>query len=585
MKPTLSPSQSRQTEKKELDMSKVGFITAVLFAALAVNAGSSQAQSPAAVQKSPDRKALPFFFGTGPNLPVIGAGTVGQLTVWTGFNGSNSVIGDSVITQTKFGQIGIGTTTPTSTLTVQGIIETTMGGVKFPDGSVQTTAGLSSIFHDGTLAGNGSSSSPLGISPGGVGTLQLANGGVTSAKIAPFTVVRSLNGLFDNITIAAGANILVNSSNNTLTISAPNSLTGVAHDTTLTGDGSTGSPLGVGVPLNLVGAVDRGTGHASVIKGVNTANAGTGVIGEGGIGVGSGDFGSGSGGTGVVGTGGMGAASIGGTGVFAEGGSCPSSNCGGGEGLESVGGDGTSDGGSGVLAEGGRGNSGDGGRGVFAAGGTGSGPGARGGTGLIAEGGSGVNGGTNGLAGEFSGDVSINGKLNVTGTKNFRIDHPLDPENKYLYHAAIESSEALNIYSGNITTDQRGEAVVLLPEWFEAVNRDFRYQLTVIGSFAQAIVSEEIRANRFIIRTSAPEVKVSWQVTGTRSDPELLQHPFKVEEEKSKDERGYYLNPDAYGQPEDRGIDWARNRVLMQRMKDRRGQMEAKDLKEQTRNQ
>jgi len=82
-----------------------------------------------------------------------------------------------------------------------------------------------------------------------------------------------------------------------------------------------------------------------------------------------------------------------------------------------------------------------------------------------------------------------------------------------------------------------------------------------------------------------PEVKVSWQITGTRSDPELLQHPFKVEEEKSKDERGYYLNPDAYGQPEDRGIDWARNRVLMQRMKDRRGQMEAKDLKEQTRNQ
>src|SRR5215471_10414825 len=186
-------------------MARIGLIAAILLAALALNPDYAHGQSQAAGPKRTRKERVPFFFGTAPNLPVIGAGTVGQLTVWTGFNGSNSVIGDSVITQTKFGQIGIGTMTPTSTLTVQGIIETTMGGVKFPDGSVQTTAGLSSIFHDGTLAGNGSSSSPLGISPGGVGTLQLANGGVTSAKIAPFTVVRSLNGLFDNITIAAGA--------------------------------------------------------------------------------------------------------------------------------------------------------------------------------------------------------------------------------------------------------------------------------------------------------------------------------------------------------------------------------------------
>ncbi|WP_216689008.1 beta strand repeat-containing protein [Hymenobacter siberiensis] len=39
--------------------------------------------------------------------------------------------------------VGIGTQTPGSPLTVAGVIETTTGGIKFPDGTVQTTAGAS----------------------------------------------------------------------------------------------------------------------------------------------------------------------------------------------------------------------------------------------------------------------------------------------------------------------------------------------------------------------------------------------------------------------------------------------------------
>jgi hypothetical protein len=46
----------------------------------------------------------------------------------------------------------------------------------------------------------------------------------------------------------------------------------------------------------------------------------------------------------------------------------------------------------------------------------------------------------------------------------------------------------------------------------------FRYQLTVIGQFAQAIVAAEIANRSFIIKTSKPGVKVSWQVTGIRQD-------------------------------------------------------------------
>src|SRR5262249_28364358 len=102
----------------------------------------------------------------GPNLPVLGGGTLGRLTKWTGFTSSNSVIGDATIFEDKFGNVGIGTDTPTSRLTVQGMIETTLGGYKFPDGTVQTTAaltGLTSVAHGSTLTGNGTTGSPLDV--------------------------------------------------------------------------------------------------------------------------------------------------------------------------------------------------------------------------------------------------------------------------------------------------------------------------------------------------------------------------------------------------------------------------------------
>ena len=89
------------------------------------------------------------------------------------------------------------------------------------------------------------------------------------------------------------------------------------------------------------------------------------------------------------------------------------------------------------------------------------------------------------------------GNINVTGTvfmpaKMTRIDHPLDPENKYLMHNTVESSEMTNLYSGNAVLDASGEAVVALPDWFEAANKDFRYQLTCIGGYAPVYVAEKI---------------------------------------------------------------------------------------------
>ena len=137
---------------------------------------------------------------------------------------------------------------------------------------------------------------------------------------------------------------------------------------------------------------------------------------------------------------------------------------------------------------------------------------------------------------------------------SFEIDHPLDPANKVLRHSFVESPDMMNIYNGIITTDGNGTAVVILPDYFEALNMDFRYQLTVIGDFAQAIVAEKIINNLFTIRTDKPNVEVSWQVTGVRQDPCAEENRIVVEEYKEPELRGLYYYPQGYGESEDLSI-------------------------------
>jgi hypothetical protein len=234
-------------------------------------------------------------------------------------------------------------------------------------------------------------------------------------------------------------------------------------------------------------------------------------------------------------------------------------------------------GGTGIFGEGGGGF--NGGNGIFGLGG-GGGPcciGSVDGDGGFFEGGSnslnagdGINAlAGSGLAGNFQGSINVTGTI-TAGTKDFRIDHPLDPANKYLTHASVESSEMMNIYTGNVTTDGQGQAIVALPDWFEVVNTDFRYQLTVIGQFAQAIVGNKIASHQFTIRTSVPNVEVSWQVTGVRQDRFAKAHPLVVEQEKEARVRGFYIHPELYGAPAEKQIEWARHPQMMKQAKEMR---------------
>jgi hypothetical protein len=158
-----------------------------------------------------------------------------------------------------------------------------------------------------------------------------------------------------------------------------------------------------------------------------------------------------------------------------------------------------------------------------------------------------------GTAGYFGGNVTVTGTL-TKGAGAFKIDHPLDPENKYLYHSFVESPDMMNIYNGSVVLDAAGNALVKMPDWFEALNREFQYQLTCVGGYAPVYVESEIAGNQFRIGGGRAGLKVSWQVTGIRHDKFAETHRIPVEEEKSSEERGYYLHPEAFDQSPERAI-------------------------------
>ena len=136
-------------------------------------------------------------------------------------------------------------------------------------------------------------------------------------------------------------------------------------------------------------------------------------------------------------------------------------------------------------------------------------------------------------------------------------------------NACIEVEDVNFHYNGNAVLDGNGEAWVELPDWFETLNRDFRYQLTAVGGPGPNLhIAQKVSSNRFKIAGGAVGLEVSWQVTGIRQDAWANAHRVQVEEEKSAKERGYYLHPELYGASEERSIEWGRNPEQMQRMKE-----------------
>ena len=392
-----------------------------------------------------------------------------------------------------------------------------------------------------------------------VGTI---TGQGTTGKIAKFTGTNSIgNSIITESSSKIGIGIATPSSKLTVQGSATNPI--ILGNNTGSGPGVQGVSTGGG--FGVIGKSNR-TG----VQGICTGSVGNGVWGSSPSDTGV--FGSTSTGRGVYGN----ATGSGGVGVFGQ--------SSGGNGVEGSSPGGTAVYGNGILGVFGQGN--QGGSGVYGNSSTGAGvfgqSGSSDGVYGTSTNGTGVHGMANGvgvfgeagsygviargsvgiyaapttgntIAGLFGGNVQINGNL-TKSSGSFKIDHPLDPANKYLYHSFVESPDMKNIYDGTVTLDEKGEAVVPMPDYFSALNQDFRYQLTAIGAPAPNLyVAQKMTDNHFKVAGGKPGMEVSWQVTGIRHDAYARDHRIAVEEDKGK-ERGLYLYPAGFNEPKGKAV-------------------------------
>ena len=488
-------------------------------------AEDAKASTQAAVEPAPNA----------PQATITGSGTAGKIAKFTGA----ATIGNSVITESA-GKIGIGTAAPTTTLTVAST-------------AANTAAILASDNAAGGIGVKGTSSNATGT---GVWGLHTATTGATPGVKGE-----------TNSTAANAAGVLgVVTSNNPGFQAA-----GVRGEAAGSGAGVVGSaPGGQGVSgfsttgFGVYGVSSRNTGVLGTstsgrgVRGVSISSYGMWGSSDSSNGV----YGDSQSGYGVLGT------SFSKTGVF-------------GSSINSYGVWGLSENDIGVYGQARRSGNGvrgisNSGRGVFGYSISGEGvygqsggndgilgesssSGHSGVAGVNRSSGNGVYGeSASGYAGYFAGHVRVDGTL-TKASGSFKIDHPLDPANKTLSHSFVESPDMMNIYNGNVTLDRKGQAVVVMPAYFNALNRDFRYQLTAIGQPGPKLyIAEKIAINRFKIAGGKPGMEVSWMVTGIRQDAYAEAHRIPVEEDKPAKERGTYLNPEVFGQPKEKGVERAR---------------------------
>jgi hypothetical protein len=80
-------------------------IVTALIVVITLSSADAQEQRPAIKAKVSKQSNAPLAASS-----VTGSGTPGQITKWTGVSGSNTcTIGDTNITEDKFGKVGIGT--------------------------------------------------------------------------------------------------------------------------------------------------------------------------------------------------------------------------------------------------------------------------------------------------------------------------------------------------------------------------------------------------------------------------------------------------------------------------------------------
>jgi hypothetical protein len=579
---------------KAADSDTLGGLPASAF--MHANSGGAPAKAGSQASSTPA--------GTFPPAGVTGKGTKNFVPLWTGV----SALGNSLIYETG-GNLGIGTKTPQAEVDVVG---TGVRGIQATvPGTQAAISGIATATKGGTTGTYGQSSDPTGngvfgvdnATTGGIGVIgqSKATSGSSfgvfgqSASTTGAGVAGSATAKTGGVVGVVGTAVstgqfsagvsgyelaktgqvfgVSGSSNSSTTNSAgvvgeenatTGAVSGVAGNTNSTTDGAAGvggfEGAATGVVHGVGGGTNSSTDFAAGVSGFEGSKTGQ-VFGVAGATNSSSNFASGVSGnegstTGQVYgvTGSTNSTTQGAVGVIGYEGAATGSVAG-------VVGSTTSTGGEGVYGN----ATATSGRAVGIIGQTSS-PGGVGGAfinlsgaGLVLQGLAGtaftsvftVDAGGNGF---YAGNLNVTGKL-TKGNGSFKIDHPLDPANKYLSHSFVESPDMMNIYNGVVVLDAHGSAWVTLPDYFEALNRDCRYQLTAIGVPGPNLyIAKKVSGDRFKIAGGKPHGEVSWQVTGIRQDAYANAYRIPVEEDKQTAEQGYYLHPEVFGQPASKSI-------------------------------
>jgi hypothetical protein len=145
---------------------------------------------------------LGFQSGPGTSTQLSNATAIGANAL---VNCNNCmVLGESTV------NVGIGTSNPGQKLSVVGMIESTTGGFKFPDGTVQTTAASGGGTVTSVTAGAGLSASPTNPITSS-GTFSIATAGVTNSMLANSSItVNAGTGLTGGGAVTLGNSLTLN---------------------------------------------------------------------------------------------------------------------------------------------------------------------------------------------------------------------------------------------------------------------------------------------------------------------------------------------------------------------------------------